>query len=165
MELAYAFLATNASIHDGKLYVFDGDFDSLRMNPSPAVNPPFAVVVKLRAEPDEFDHPHDYRIEVSDSTGQRTVFPQSHSITVSADSKRPGNAGYSLLIATVASAFDIPGEYKIHVVVDSTDLAQLPLHVSCSEQAEWDELEKETFSSAEFSAIAAHLRSTGKASA
>lgn len=41
----------------------------------------------------------------------------------------------------------------------------MELHVSCSEKAEWDELEKETFSSAEFSAIAAHLRSTGKASA
>ena len=38
MELAYAFLATSAELHDKKLFVFNGDFDSLNVARLPALS-------------------------------------------------------------------------------------------------------------------------------
>lgn len=165
MELAYALLAANTSIKNGKMFALKGDVDSDEPGATSGGVPPLSVVVKLTTTSHDMDRPHEVRIEVSDPSGRRTLSPASQSLTVSPVSDSEGAAGSSLFVAAVPGDFDMAGEYKIHIIVDSSLLAELPLQVLDAEQAEWDELEKETFSSSEFSMVAERLRSTGKASA
>ena len=136
MELVYAFLALNADRSaDGKLHVFGGDFDTMQVSALPGLVPPFSAVVKMRVRPDEFMMPHTFKLDISRPDGVRRESPVTHPLPVTQNARNPEADSYSLVIAAIQTAFEIPGEYTFHIVVDEHDVAHLPLFVSVAQPA------------------------------
>jgi hypothetical protein len=130
MQLVYAFLATNAQANNGKITVFDGDWDALQVSSLPGMAPPFAVVVKLRIDAAEIDTPHQFRIEVDSPSGHRSPAQESHPIAVAPNPRNAAAPSNALILAMLAIGFDVEGEYGICVIVDDREIVRLPLLVS-----------------------------------
>ena len=127
MELSFAFLALHADYTDDKsLWVAGADFDRMAVLGVPPVAQ-FSLVVKFRVPPEDANIPHVMRIDVTGPNGERKPLNSNEPIPTKKNEQYPDRNTSAVAILRVGMAFNNPGEYSFHIVLDEKDIKSIPL--------------------------------------
>ncbi len=126
MHIAFALFADAANLsQEGKLNIL-GVFDALQVGTLPAMHPRASLVLRLKGSPDEVG---------THSVGLRWTNPNGQELWSSEGELQvgPPPAGVSELdlplIATVDLPLDVPGTYRMEVMLDKEAQTALVLQV------------------------------------
>lgn len=127
MNVEFAFLCDSAQESGGKVHALGIGFDSIRAQTVPATHPMLTVVAQLRYSVAEAGT-KDLAIRAVDADGQNIVNPIDRQIEFPAPPRRPTNTA-RLIIALTAVRFAAYGDYSVHVAINGSEVARLPLTV------------------------------------
>jgi uncharacterized protein DUF6941 len=144
MQLVYAFLADAADIgRTGKISVVGGDFETIYVSQVPALHPQFVVLVRLLVAPDECERAHTLNVRMASPASPIIVSPDVPLLPVLSTTEftphqLPGREGesvrYHLVITMPLVAFVAAGEYRIHIIVDDSELGEVSFRVEKGQQ-------------------------------
>jgi len=132
MRLNYAFTATAAEFTpaDGRVWVLGGDYDTVSVPAFPVSIPSITVVMKFLLEPSECEIPHNLRVELLDSDGNRVREPFIQTFASPRNQAAPGRAaGSGFVLNMPDTLFGAAGDYSFRILVDDHELGSIPLHM------------------------------------
>lgn len=127
MNLDFAFLCDSAQEGGGKVHALGIGFDTINAAQIPATHPLLTVVVQLRYSVDEAgDKPISVRL--IDADGRDVVTAVNHTVPFPSPEGARSNTA-RLLVAFGGVNFTAYGDYAVHVVVDGSEVADLPIAI------------------------------------
>lgn len=127
MNVEFAFLCDSAQESGGKIHALGIGVDSILAQSVPATHPMLTVVTQLRYSVAEAGS-KALAIRAVDADGQNIVNPIDRQIEFPAPPRRPTNTA-RLIIALTAVRFASYGDYSVHVALNGSEIARLPLTV------------------------------------
>ena len=127
MNVEFAFLCDSAEESGGKIHALGIGFDSILASSVPAVHPLLTVVAQLRYSVAEAGS-KALAIRAVDADGQNIVNPIDRDIEFPMPPRHPTNTA-RLIIALNAVQFSSYGDYSVHVAINGSEIARLPLTV------------------------------------
>ena len=135
MELDFALLALNADVGEGgKIHIFGGAFDQVRVPSVPAHFPPFVLISRFILPQDEAGQTHTFEINVVNPAGEVVEVGEPREITsTKPENLHPQQWLSSAIVAQVMMLFLSTGQYVFQVKLDGTVVKRLPVLVQLQE--------------------------------
>jgi hypothetical protein len=127
VNVEFAFLCDQAQESGGKVHALGIGFDSILAPSVPMTHPLLTVVAQLRYSIAEAGA-KALTIRAVNADGQNIVNPIARQIEFPTPPRRPTNIA-RLIIALNAVQFASYGDYSVHVAVNGSEVARLPLTV------------------------------------
>jgi hypothetical protein len=127
VNVEFAFLCDSAQESGGKIHALGIGFDSILAQSVPAIHPMLTVVAQLRYSIAEAGM-KALAIRAVDADGQNIVNPIDRQIAFPEPPRRPTNTA-RLIIALTSVRFASYGDYSVHVAINGSEVARLPLTV------------------------------------
>jgi hypothetical protein len=131
MELIYVIPADAAQVSpNGKFSLLGGGIENINAHSFPAVQPGFALVVRLRVLASEAEQDHKFSIDIIGpkdfrvTSGNITEFKPT---SLYGASDRP--FAVNLVLNMPLLVFPEPGTYHFHLYVDSQEVGMFPLDI------------------------------------
>lgn len=133
VDLDFAFLCDSAQESGGKIHALGIGFDTILAPNVPATHPLLTVVAQLRYSITEAGA-KSLAIRAVDADGQNIVEPIDRTIEFPTPPRRPTNTA-RLIIALTAVRFASYGDYSVHIAINGSEIARLPLTVAAPQPA------------------------------
>jgi hypothetical protein len=133
VNVEFAFLCDSAQESGGKVHALGIGFDSILAQSVPATHPMLTVVAQLRYSVAEAGA-KALAIRAVDADGQNIVSPIDRQIEFPEPPRRPTNTA-RLIIALTGVRFTSYGDYSVHVAINGSEVARLPLTVVAPQPA------------------------------
>ncbi len=133
MNVEFAFLCDSAQESGGKIHALGIGLESIAAPRVPAMLPTVTVVTQLRYSIAEAG-PKALAIRAVNADGQNIVDPIDREIEFPMPPRRTTNIG-RLIIALTSVRFEVYGDYSVHVALNGSEIARLPLSVVPAQQA------------------------------
>lgn len=128
MNLEFAFLCDTAQESGGKIHALGIGFDTIGTQQVPVVHPMLTVVAQVRYTMAEAGQ-KSLAIRLIDADGRNVVNPIDGTIAFPDPSGRPASIA-RLIIALGGVNFTSFGDYAVHIAINGTEIASLPLSVA-----------------------------------
>lgn len=126
MKIEVFVICDAATDQNGKLNLL-GTFDTIYSSKSPIVHPQFAIVARLRADPDE-EGPHDFTVTILDQLENEIMSPVKGELEVIIPEPKKA-ARINLIINLNRVKFEKYGVYTVILRVDGKTIDHLPFYV------------------------------------
>ena len=133
MRTAYALLAIAAEyVPGGRLHIFGGDIDTIRLPSVPSVfGSNLVLVAKLMLTDDECDQDHNVKVEMSRMGDDVVKIVYEVEIASLDPSGEPWSETGAAILATLGPLqFDAPGMHYFRLLADGKEAAKLPLLIT-----------------------------------
>jgi hypothetical protein len=132
MNVPYAFLADYAMAHpDGKIYVVGGGLDTLFAASVPVIHPQMSLVAKIAFRPAECGRQHVIEIHALDNDGTAFLPVANMQIVPQRNEQAPTFPTTFQFVWNIQSlSLPAEGEYAFSILVDSQEVASVPLRVA-----------------------------------
>lgn len=127
MNVEFAFLCDSAQESGGKIHALGIGLESITAPRVPAMLPTVTVVAQMRYSIAEAGK-KALAIRAVNADGQNIVDPIDREIEFPMPPRRTTNTG-RLIIALTSVRFESYGDYSVHVALNGSEIARLPLTV------------------------------------
>lgn len=134
MNVEFAFLCDSAQESGGKIHALGIGLENIAAPRLPAMLPTVTVVTQLRYSIAEAGK-KALAIRAVNADGQNMVDPIDREIEFPIPPRRTTNTG-RLIIALNSLRFESYGDYSVHVALNGSEIARLPLSVVPTQQAQ-----------------------------
>ncbi len=117
---------------DDRFVMIGADIEVIEACELPVAPPPLFLAAKLLLMPDEPEEGHWFRVDISGPQAERKPISGDKSIQSRRDRRFPARPTGCNIIAPVNLVFETAAEYRLHLIVDGTELKVIPLLVSNS---------------------------------
>jgi len=132
MNVIFAVLADAANVsQEGKLNIL-GNFANINASKFPARHPQMQLVIRMEASPAEVRTKKNMEVTMMDADGQRITSVNAE-FTVP-EPKAAGEEVQMLIILHLRdTVFPQPGRYGVHVLINGSEAARVPLTLTLKE--------------------------------
>lgn len=131
MNLDFALLASAADVHDGKLFLMGGGFDTFNVTNLPGTVPPFAVVLRFSIAEDERGTTHTFGIDYLPP--EKELIRLASGKELRFEKHKPGHRSTTTLVLHVSFTFECEGEYGFRIYCNGEPTIVLPFFVVVDE--------------------------------
>jgi hypothetical protein len=129
MQLEFAVLCDYAGhLPDRHFVVVGPALDSITVS-SPSAVTSLSLAATVRLRPEESGH-HTFRVDATEPAGRRFAVASEQPLLVESTTSAVESTGICNLAVPLGAAFDSPGDYLLHLVIDGQDIKTLPLSVT-----------------------------------